>query len=189
VTSFENLSNGFLASGSLRVIQIWNIEEGIILRTLKSLTGSYIYALALLQNGNLASGSGNGIIEIWNIDDGLLVESIKASDQISFLLVTKDANLVVGIEHGIKIWNPYSKEIITKMSHIKIDSIFELKNGLFVLQVNYYRISIWDIILEQEVRVLEDQLFNLKNIVVMQNGFLAIALEYDIKIWNPYEGT
>ncbi len=84
IDSFANLPNGYLASASSNgLIQIWNIEEGILVRTLKSLTDSPILKLASLHNGFLVSTimSDDGTIEIWNPNDGLLKKSIKVSDK------------------------------------------------------------------------------------------------------------
>ena len=63
------LNNGKLASGTGALIHIWDTETGALTETLTGHNGD-VYALALLKNGNLASGSEDNSIKIWNTETG-----------------------------------------------------------------------------------------------------------------------
>ena len=69
------LQNGELANGSNQEIKIWNAANGTLKWTLKGHT-SYVNALAVLQNGDLASSSGDTTIKIWNATDGILKRTL-----------------------------------------------------------------------------------------------------------------
>ena len=61
VQSLENLSNGYLAIGSYRQIQILNIEEGITVRTLNSFSGDFIYHLTNKSHHQIQNRSSSKI--------------------------------------------------------------------------------------------------------------------------------
>jgi WD40 repeat protein len=50
-------------------MKIWNPINGTFKRTLNG-HAEYVFALTLLQNGDLASGSANRTMEIWNPING-----------------------------------------------------------------------------------------------------------------------
>lgn len=64
-------------------------------------------SLAVLKNGNIASGSQDGYIRIWNIRNGNLNHTIPAhSGWVYSLIVLHNGNLVSGSwDYKIKIWN------------------------------------------------------------------------------------
>jgi len=79
ITSFANLPNGFLASTSIDgLIQIWNVEEGILEKTLKGPTGSN--KLAVLPSGLMASAGFDGTVKIWNAFNLNLEKTIEVTD-------------------------------------------------------------------------------------------------------------
>ena len=64
-------------------------------------------SLALLLNGNLASGSMDQTIKIWNKDTGSLMKTLKShTHEVRSLVVLQNGYLASGDASGnIKIWN------------------------------------------------------------------------------------
>ena len=64
IWSFTVLPNGYLASGSKDIINIWNADTGILILTLSGNLDE-VRSLAVLEDGDLASGLRNRMIKIW----------------------------------------------------------------------------------------------------------------------------
>ena len=62
-------------SGSDKAIRIWNINTTKNINTLMGHT-DFVYSLAMLANGFLASGSGDTTIKIWNYSTGSLITTL-----------------------------------------------------------------------------------------------------------------
>jgi WD40 repeat protein len=81
------------ASGSFQEIKIWDISSGSLKRTLTGHSGS-IFSLAVLQNGDLASGSRDKTIKIWDSSTWELKRTLVGhSVRITSLAVLHDGNL------------------------------------------------------------------------------------------------
>ncbi len=206
IDSFANLPNGYLASASYDdLIQIWNVEEGFLVRTLKSPTGSHIHKLNVLHSGFLVSAGWNPhlMIEIWNPNDGLLQKSIQVSDkdfdEIYFLAVLKDGMLAILMVDDMAILNPYTEEILNRwpiqgsnmLSLAVIDfdllaTITKIKNDMYI-----WNIETGKIVSNFSTFNYNPQLpYNwgkIDAIIALPNGFLVS--NNPIKIWDPYKGT
>ena len=68
VDSLILLQNGFLVSGSSKVMNIWNTNDGSLIRTFNGNNG-VVHSLSVLENGYLASGSDDNTVRIWNTVD------------------------------------------------------------------------------------------------------------------------
>ena len=68
------VQNGDLVSVSGVFIKIWDVNSGTVKRYLTGHT-NYVRALAVLQNGDLVSGSDDSTINIWNANDGSLIRT------------------------------------------------------------------------------------------------------------------
>ena len=66
-----------------------------------------IFSLAVLKNGDLASGSIDETIKVWNADDGSLIRTLEHSGDVSALAVLQNGFLVSGSQDNsiITIWN------------------------------------------------------------------------------------
>lgn len=81
-TSYINalavLQNGYLASACgypENTIKIWNTNNGSLIRTIQTVSNEF--SLAVLPNGNLASGGYPCTLKIWNTDNGSLIRNLK----------------------------------------------------------------------------------------------------------------
>jgi WD40 repeat protein len=93
-------------------IKIWNPTTGALIQTLTGHT-SRVWALTVLQNGNLVSGSLglvfglDNTIKIWNPTTGALIQTLTDTSPVCALTVLQNGNLVSGSYDAglnIKIW-------------------------------------------------------------------------------------
>ena len=102
------LKSGDFAIGTSDVIQIRNKYYGILIRTLTGHTKS-VRSLAVLNNGDLASGSDDKTVKIWNPNHGTMLRTLHGhSDAVTALVVLPNDQLVTSSpsQPTIKIWNP-----------------------------------------------------------------------------------
>ncbi len=86
-------------------IKIWNFDQGILVKTLKS--DKIIYSMVALRNGDLVSASDKGNIEIWDVEKGLIKKTVfYGSNMIWCLALDPKGRLAVGMgNRDIRILN------------------------------------------------------------------------------------
>src|SRR4051812_5878669 len=110
-----------------------------------------ITSLAVLSNGNLASGSYDNTIKIWNVSNGTFDKKLTDHKNglmwITTLVLLSNGDLVSGsLNGGIKIWDTNEGTLKRKFeTSIVIRSLALLPNGnLWIGTTNGY-IKIWGI--------------------------------------------
>ncbi len=65
-----------------------------------------VEAVCLLENDELASGSGDRTIKIWNLNTGKLVRTIQGHESsVGALVALKNGKFASGsFDHNIKVW-------------------------------------------------------------------------------------
>jgi len=94
------------ASGSQQPIQLWNTENGKLLRTFTEHSDS-IYALAFSPDGEtLASGGADNTIRIWNFHTGELLETLEHLGPVKSVVFSYDGKILVSgsADATVKIW-------------------------------------------------------------------------------------
>ena len=94
------------------MIKIVDITTGETIRTLNS----EVFSLAVLTDGNLASGTADGEIEIWDPMTGLLIRSFKVStDSLSRLAALSNGYIAKIVddegEDEVEIWDPWTEKL------------------------------------------------------------------------------
>ena len=81
--------------------------------------GGFVYALVLLQNENLASGSADKTIKIWNVNEGNLITTLNGHKGSGCSLALLDNGFLAssgGIDDKtIKIWDVYDWSLIKSL--------------------------------------------------------------------------
>ncbi|MBE9183309.1 CHAT domain-containing protein [Microcoleus sp. LEGE 07076] len=94
------------ASGSQQPIQLWNTENGRLLRTFTEHSDS-VYTLAFSPDGEtLASGGADNTIRIWNFHTGELLETLEHLGPVQSVVFSYDGKTLVSgsADATVKIW-------------------------------------------------------------------------------------
>jgi WD40 repeat protein len=160
-----------------------------------SLTGhtDYVYSLAVLPNGNLASGSGffDRTIKIWDANSGMVKQNLRGhTDFINALIVLPNGDLASGsADRTIKIWNLLNGSLKKTLNgHLSwVSSLAVLKNGLLASSSDDKTIKIWNCSDGSLIQTLKGHTDWVSDLVVTEEGLLVSAGGYydrSIKIWN-----
>ncbi len=191
IMSLINLPDGYVATGSdAKSIQIWNIQEGILERTLQSSAFLSSYGLALLQDKLLLSVALSGLIETWNLNDGLLIMSMNLTDNhtsTNCVTALTNGHVAIATDIGVFLVNLFTEEALNKWPNIEVHKLIELdKDLLAVLLSCGCQIKILNILTGEIIQNFSDGTA-LTNMVVLSNKLLAIGtMDGRIIIWNPY---
>ena len=147
-----------------------------------------VTALALLQNGYLASASYDFKIKIWNTLDGVSIRTFDAHyTYIGTLSVLKNGDLVSGsIDKSIIIWdsnNGFLKKKTLIGHSQEVVSIVELENGYLASGGKDGKIIIWDAYNGSLIRTLTSKI-GVNSLTVLPNGNLANGFNIFLEIWN-----
>jgi len=98
-----------LASGGVdKFINLWDVDTGIILKTLKGHDG-WVDSLAFSPDGKkLASGSYDKSVKIWDVESGNVLKTYGGhSGTVSSVAFTPDGNKLISSSHdkSIRLWD------------------------------------------------------------------------------------
>ena len=171
--------DGHLASGlGNGKIKIWNTTNGIIVNTLEAHTKK-INALALLSNGDLASGSEDKTIKIWFSSTNSVKFSLDAGDSVNCLKELKNGELASGLnDSSIKIWdintNLASRLVKNLIGHKdRVNDLELLPNGDLASCSDDGSIKIWDTNSYSLRHDLYGHLTAVNKLKLLSNGHLA----------------
>jgi len=167
------------------------LVPGSLVYTLTGHTNA-IYRLAILPNGNLASGSLDNTIKIWNPNTGSLVFTLKGhTNLVSTLAILSNGNLASGsFDNTIKIWNPNTGLLVyTLTGHTNmVWTLATLPNGNLASGSMDRTIKIWNHNTGSIFSTLTGH--HVISLVTLPNGNLASCSgDTTVKIWNPNTGS
>ncbi len=149
------------------------------INTVIQLTGhtNTVHSLAVLQNGNLASGAWDNSIKIWNTVENKLIATLKGhTGWIYCLTVLQNGCLASGSQDKtIKIWNTVEKKLIaTLKGHTGwIYFLAVLQNGFLASGSGDATIRIWNTLEKKLIITLKVHRHNVMALAVLPNGYLA----------------
>jgi WD40 repeat protein len=121
INSLKLLNNNIhLAAGVGYGINIYNINDGNLISSLKLQTNSYVYDFAQISNELLASSSGDNTVRIWNLTTNTQkfflqghTSTVYGLKQITSSILASGSN-----DRKIKLWNITSGQLIrTLINH------------------------------------------------------------------------
>ena len=141
-------------------IKVWETSTASVLFELNGHIYG-VFALTILPNGWLASGSNDKTVKLWDLNAKKVIKTLKMNSFAGSLAVLKNGNLVSYSNDGtIQIWNPYSKE-----------------DGLLLIFTAH---------LNRREFIPSGVLSN-DHLVTCSKTFGKE--EYQLKVWNPSDGT
>ena len=140
---------------------------------------NYVMCLAVLNNGELASGSYDRNIIIWDWHNGRLIRTLIGHTAVVHdLSVLPNGNLAsCGWDRAIIIWNTTSGRQVLKFNstHV-IHTIVAFKNGNLAGSVYYQKhIFIWDTETGNLVKKIAATKYHVNKLLLLDNGLLVSA--------------
>jgi WD40 repeat protein len=141
---------GYLISGSLNEILIWDFKSGTIVKRLNSFK-NVLTALTLLSDGNLASATLDKQIQIWNLNNTIPLSSFDSNEFYIFSIIPLLSNKMVtgSMDSTAKIWNIKSgsvEKVFGQSGTNPVLSMVSLENDQYLATgYNNGSLIIWNI--------------------------------------------
>jgi WD40 repeat protein len=180
------LPNDYIATASKdKTIKILDLNKNIPIKTLEGHTDE-IRFLALLSDGNIASGSLDKTIKIWESkNDYKCINTLNGhTDLVRCLLVLQNGNLVSGsYDNSIRVWDCKSFECIkTNQGHTYwVYSLINLVNGFYASGSCDKTFKVWNTNNECVNTITEDN--GVLSLLLLTGGNIASGTK-TIKIWK-----
>ncbi len=190
VFSLAVLADGNLAAGILSTLSFWNMTSFKLIKNLDSHT-DIIYALSLMFDATLLSGSNDGTIKIWKNYE--LINTLNALSPISCVLALNNFKFLIGVNNNtIQEWEKNSNisniySLATLNGHT--DTILTLS----FLDNTYYMasgskdstIKIWDLLNLRLYKTLIGHLNAVTALINLPNmKFASGSRDKTILIWD-----
>lgn len=176
-----------------KTIPTWDIVKTGHSRTFKQHYGA-VYALLVLADGTLVSGSEDMVINLWNVKTGSCLRSLEGhSGDINALFSLADGTLASGSEDKvIKLWNIKTGECLhTLEGHSRgIYVLIETVDGTLISGSADKTIKLWNVKTGECLHTLEGHAERISALALLTNGILVSGSKDGIiKFWNLETGT
>ena len=170
VTCLAALPPDKLASASGANVHIWG--STFCPQTLACHDGM-VNALAVLDDGTLASGSSDMTVRIWNVSDGSLVHTLAGHHGavISLAALSKNKLASSSMDKTVKIWQN-GECVMTLVGHrLGVTKLVTLLNGNLVSSSDDHTLRVWDVESGECLTVARHTHF-VRSLAVMHDGTL-----------------
>ena len=185
-----------LSGSSYRTINIWDLQTGNVIGTLKGHTKG-INSVAIAPDGLRAvSGSADRTIKVWDLKTGKAIRTLEGHrDSIFSVAISPDGRRVVSgsEDHTVKIWDiETGKEIRTLRGHS--DSIFSVAispDGQKIISgSDDSTIKMWEMETGREIRTLKGHKDWISAVSFSRDGNRIISGSWDhtAKVWDLDSG-
>jgi WD40 repeat protein len=172
-------------------ILIWDTKNGSLKMNLSG-HDAPITSLAVLSDGDLASGGEDQLIKIWDMETGQLKRTLTGhTSRINALAAFGDDYLASSARSSLRIWNAKTGEVVRNLPTTSSDvaCLAALSNGYLASSHTNYEIEIWDPLEGLLKKKLIGNTANITVLVALSNGNL-VSRNYNrhIRIWNVEAG-
>ncbi|ETO21756.1 G-protein beta WD-40 repeats containing protein [Reticulomyxa filosa] len=186
-----------VSSSAEKIIEIWDITSGKVIKTLKGHTHS-VYNVEFSSDGNMiVSCSEDGTIRLWDIrSEGNEIKKLQGhSDYVTCATFSLDCNMIVSCSYDttIRIWNVYSGKEIKKLEghSLWINNVqFSSNNKYIVSSSNDNTIGIWDLQSGNLFQLLKGHSDSVTKAFFSSNNHFIVSSSDDntIRLWDVTSG-
>jgi WD40 repeat protein len=159
VAAICSLPNRWLASGSFDAIRLWDMTTGAEIGSLEGHPIAGVFALCLLADGRLASGSQDCTIRLWDLTTGAATACLSGhTGTVNALCALPDGRLATGSsDKTIRLWDVKTvAETIRIKGHAdEVNALCLLADGRLASGSSDRTIRLWDLAAGVEVARIE----------------------------------
>ena len=187
IKCITSLNSNTLASGSYSVINIWNLNSGVCIKTINdySLKQVWVNGLTFLPNGNLVSSSkernGHGVgfinIYVWDLESGICIKTIQENSGQTIDELENDMyNDTIRYGRNNELDQFVHCLLVLKNGHLASSSI---DNSIKILDVNS----------GECIKILKGHSSHVTRLQVLENGeLISCSADETIKVWDLNKG-
>ncbi|PKO06675.1 MAG: hypothetical protein CVU41_06135 [Chloroflexi bacterium HGW-Chloroflexi-3] len=194
VESIKNAPNGETLAISLNdfTIQIWNINTGQLITTLKGHTNS-VTSLSFSPDGSiLASSSSDKTIMIWNVESARLIKKVTGhSGEVFSVDFSPDGTQLISgsSDKTIRLWETEKFTVLNTFTESKsyVDSVKFSPNGkYFAAGSRNGEIRIYELETGNQMKYLDQKSGSISSICFSPDGKLIASGKWNaiVEVWN-----
>ncbi|MBW4512813.1 MAG: WD40 repeat domain-containing protein [Scytonematopsis contorta HA4267-MV1] len=194
VTSIAISNDGeTLVSGCAdKTIKVWNLQTGILIRTLSGEVGE-VSSVAVSPNGDLlavgSSAHPKSNVKVWNLATGKLLHTLLGHQKpVNCIAISPDGLILASGSNKIKIWNLEKGDRICTLWHSSPvhDAAISPDGTILVSASSDQKIRLWNPKSGEPLRTLCGHTGEVTTVAISQDGLTLVSGSTDktIKIWE-----
>lgn len=194
ISSLIIAPSGQIAFSYRKTIKIWNLENGIELKTLKGHTSDIISMIATPNGEKIISLDCNGSAKVWDIESGneLSTFECQMEDVDAVAIAPMGDKIIFASDNVIKIWDlENGKELMTlKVDKGYVQAVALSPDGLKAISGSSNgEINVWDLRKGNLLKTFIGHTYWIEALVISADGKLAISASHDrtLKVWSLFD--
>jgi len=180
--------------GGSNVLHVWDLENGLCLRTLKGHGGDVINSVSVTPDGRQAvSGSDDKTLRIWDLENGMCLRTLEGhTDSVSCVTMTPDGRKVVSGSRDttLRFWDLETGTCLrTLEGHNGVESVSVTPDGRRAVSVQDKTLCVWDLETGRCTQMHEgvDDMIHSENVTL--DGRRAVSIrDKTLYVWDLETG-
>ena len=148
---------------------------------------SAVQALAVLADGRLAAGCGDGAVRVVDVDTGAIVAELEGYDESVMTLVAAFPNGQLASSLGdeeVQVWDAGAGDLVAILvGHVGgVHSMAVLPDGRLACGTGESAVILWDVATHTSVRVLDDHRVGGLKLAALPDGRLAVGSTTSVRL-------
>jgi WD40 repeat protein len=179
-----------LVSTSHHNVIVWDLDARIPKLELVGHT-AHIFALAVLTNGQLASGSADNTVRVWNLDGECVATLVGHTERVLALAALDNGHLASrSRDWSVRVWDPTSRSCIFQVAYpMGCEFFAALPHGtLACVTFGGANLDVFEVGSKAKLHSLEAG--GIQCLTTLPDGRLASgSFKGQVRVWNGAQGT